>query len=1087
MKIRLSVLAFSLAAMLFAGNPEKIFHIDFENIKAEKDVTDSVGIRCYGDLKTVPGVEGNAFLFDGKKSAIRSVKKTNLSFSSETSFTIEYYIKPEHNPAKNWSYPAMVGGIRFAGRPHKNSPFLFVSNGKKRLATIGVGTAPYNDGKWHHVAMVRDAVAREISFYCDGKKIKTVKETQQITDLLATPVEMISVGSAGYLNHYKGAMDEFVIWKGAKRNFDLSKIKQLNKVKQPPVEISKDVAASWKVLKDNKINLVPAPKSIKVDGTTFQFEPAKWCVERKETSDAPGFEHFVKRLNSCNVNGAFAQSGKKRIVAGLFKDVSQELTFKADCQPRQGYVIDVTPEKIVIAGTDEDGLRYGWLTLSALLDDSGKMRCAKITDYPDFLERGGHYSPYTGTEEAQKKNIDEIFLLRLNRLYTTRILPLQDLPEYVKRVNEYARARGIKCAYVGVPSVEDIPDFKKMIPRGQDAHTYSYRSDEGIFGWYGHAISWSRDDLAEAQAKKAADFMKKHGFHCFMLHPVDAGGVDNPCRWNSRSKKCREKWGDDFFAAHEHLIKIYSDTLKKYNPELQVYYVAYPYMPKMLVSREWAGHVKRLKDLCGVEVRQVVREGVAADMKTLSKITPAMFTVFYPFMFDYLNMYCNSARYMTTFYVLGLNSLASFEIWSPAGSRLNATRFTFSEYMWNHNAPGAENKPEGLYTNYELITAPSAEVDQELLPRICAYLYGEKAAEVMAKVFAAKLSERHSEHPFKVLPVSIDQEKYFAGQVALTDDLLAQMKNIKGLVKTEAADAWSLKYNFVRKVNIGSRARLCCIRANKFAGEGKTKEAIAEAEKGLTLLQKPQGYIAAKQLRKELDISEKLKSGAVKRAYAAKGKHRKINVAFYQYTGTGNGGSSSSLPLMNSFNKMGGINTLSVSDPTVNVLKGVDVMIFSATKYVGDTSEDWRANIRNMVEKDGKGVIFSHNAVGREKLTNLGKAIFPEICSGFDSRVADRIELTVEDDTIFKGFLKKGEKYREAYIDHLTVVPGKDARVLLRDDTGKVVAVAGKVGKGFVVYTGEIFGVSGKKELLGEPAFENWKMLYHLIRYASGE
>jgi hypothetical protein len=59
--------------------------------------------------------------------------------------------------------------------------------------------------------------------------------------------------------------------------------------------------------------------------------------------------------------------------------------------------------------------------------------------------------------------------------------------------------------------------------------------------------------------------------------------------------------------------------------------------------------------------------------------------------------------------------------------------------------------------------------------------------------------------------------------------------------------------------------------------------------------------------------------------------------------------------------------------------------------------------------------------------------------------------------------------------------------VLLRDDTGKVVAVAGKVGKGFVVYTGEIFGVTGKKDILGEPALPNWKMLYHLIRYASGE
>ena len=1086
MKRLLSTAFFSLTAILSAGNAEKIFHVDFENLKAKKDITKTIDIHCFGDLKSIPGVVGKAALFDGKKCAVRSTAKSKLAFAPDTSFTIEYYIKPERNPAKGWSYTAMLGGIRFAGRPHINSPFLFISGAKKRLATIGVGTASYNDDKWHHVAMVRDAAAREISFFCDGKKIETVKETSEMTASFAVPSN-VYIGAAGYLSYYKGAIDEFVIWKGAKKTFDLSKIQNMNKVEQPPVEISKSVAASWKVLKDNKINLVPAPKTIKISGKAFVFDPSAWSVVRKENIDAPGFEHFMKRLAICNVKGEFATDSSKRIIAGLYKDVAKELSFKAVCQPRQGYVIDVTPEKIVIAGTDEDGLRYGWLTLSALLNESSKMNCVQITDYPDFLERGGHYAPYGKTSEDKlKRLIDEIFLLRLNRLYSTRILPLQDLEPHIKAVNEYALARGIKCAYVGVPSVGDIPNYKKMIPRGQDAHTYSYRSDEGIFGWYGHAISWSRDDLAEAQAKKAAEFLKKYGFSSFMLHPVDAGGIDNPCRWNSRSKKCREKWGNDFFSAQENLIRIYCETLKKHAPDIQVYYVAYPYAPKMLLGGKWPEHLKRLNKYCGTEVKQIVREGVVSDMQRLGKISPTILTVFYPFMYDYLTMHCNAARYMTSFYVHGLNSLASYEIWSPAGSRCNASRFTYSEYMWNHNAPGAVNKPQGLYTNYELITAKSVEIEQELLPRICAYLYGEKAGDVMAEVFAAQLSERHSEHPFKVLPVSVDQEKYFADQVALTNDLLAKMSKIKKHVKPVAAEAWNQKYSFVRKVNIGSKVRLHCIRANKFAEAGKVSEAMAEADKGLALLKKAYGYRAVKQLRRELDISEKLKSGAAKQAYASKGKHRKINVAFYQYSGTGNGGSGSSQVLMSSFNNMGGISTIAVSDPTESALKNVDVMIFSATKYVGDTTEDWRANIRKMVEKDGKGVIFSHNAVGREKLTNLGKSIFPEICVGFDARVADHTDLIVADDTLFKGFLKKDGKYKEGYVDHMAVIPGKNAKILLRDDTGKVVAVAGKVGKGFVVYTGEIFGVSVPKDLLKEPEFENWKMLYHLIRYASG-
>ena len=1079
---------FSCAAFLSAAPAEKLLHVDFEDIKATKDVTGNISIRAFGGVKSVPGVVGKAALFDGKKAAIRTVGKDAWKFDPETSFTIEFYIKPERNDSKGWTTPVMLKGLRFSGRPHINSPFLFIRAAKKSVATIGTGTASYNNGKWHHIAMSRDAEKREISYFCNGKKIKTVKETPELTSTLATP-DSVYFGAAGYFGYYKGAIDEFIIWKGVKKSFELSNLTKLNKVEQPKVEIDKNVSASWKVLKEHNINLVPAPKTIKISGKAFDFKPQEWGVERKEKSDAPGYEYFTKRLAGSGIKGAFPAAGSKRIVAGLYKDIAGELSFKAKIQPRQGYVIDVTPEKIVIAGTDEDGLRYGWLTLSALVSEKGKLFPAQITDYPDYVVRMGHYGPYSGTEQSVKRVIDEAFVLRINTLFSTRILPLQKLPPHLKAAHDYAKARGIKCGYVGVPSVEDIENFKKKIPRGQDGHSYSYRSDEGMFGWYGHAISWSRDDLAEAHAKKAVDFLKKYGFTAFMLHPVDAGGIDNPSRWNSRSKKCRERWGNDFFSAQENLIKIYCDTFKKYYPECKVYYVAYPYMPKQLLVKKFSDHVRRLNKILGSDVKFIVREGLVKDMNALQKITSDFLTDFYPFQYDYLNIHCNAARYMTTFYVNGLDSCGGYEIWGPGGSRGHASRYTYTEYMWNTKAPGAANKPEGHYTSYELITEECPETDRELLPRICAYVYGEKAGAVMAKVFAAKLSERHSEHPFKVLPSSIDQEKYFADQVALTDKLIEEMNATRQFVRPDALDVWKSKYSYVRYVNIGSRARLHCVRANKYAEDGKVSEAQAEADKGIALLNKKssRGYRAVKTLKRELDISEKLKSGSAKRAYAAQHKKHSINVAFYQYTGTGNGGSSSTMPLLSAYNKVGGIKTFSVSDPTVNILKNVDVMVFAATKYVGDTSEDWRTNIRNMVEKDGKGVIFCHNAVGREKLTNLGKSIFPEICADFDSRVAANPELIVENDVPFRGFLKKGDKYREGYVDHMTIKPGKNAVVLLRDGTGKVVAAAGKVGKGYVVYTGEIFGVYGKKDLLREPDLDNWKMLYHLIRYASGK
>ena len=1087
MKKFLAAAILSISAALSAGSQEKMFHLDFEDVNVKTPAVGNVAIRRYGDVKSVPGPVGNAALFDGNKAAVRTVK-ANWKFDKDTSFTIEFYIKPERNPSEGWSYPVMLNGLKFAGRPHINSPFLFITTAKGRAATIGTGTDDFNNGKWHHVAMSRNAQKRTIYYFCNGKLIKSIKETEDMTQAFAAASE-IYIGAAGWTSYYKGAIDEFVISKGAKEKFDLSLLKKKNTVAQPPVEISREVAESWKVLDENKINLIPAPKSIKITGKAFDFKASKWSIDRKEKSDAPGYDHFIKRLAQCNIKDTFGSNTAKRIVAGLYKDTAKELSFKADKQPRQGYVIEVTPDKIVIAGTDEDGLRYGWLTLAALLNESGKMQVCQITDFPDFAVRAGHYSPNLFSLNDMKKVIDEVFTLRLNHLTTTRILSLLDpMPPQVREINDYAFARGIKCGFTGVPSVEDIVDYKKKIPRGQDSHSYSYRTNEGMFGWKGHAISWSRDDLAEAQAKRVAEYMKKHSFHFCILHPVDAGGLDNPSRWNSRSPKCRAKWGNDFFAAQEHLIKIYCDTIKKHNPEGAVHYVAYPYMPALLLKGDFAAHTSRINKLLGSDVKLIVREGLVKDMKKLHKITPDLFTVIYPFQHDYLTMHCNGARYMTTFYQNGLDSYGAYEIWSAAGIFGNASRLTFTEYLWNHNAPGAANMPEGLYTSFELITERSPEIEDTLLRRACAAIYGEKAAGVMTRLFAAKLSERHAEHPFKVLPASVDQEKYFAQQVKLTDDLIRDMRKIKSAVTPSAAAAWSQKFTFLKKVNLGSKARLHCIRANKLADAGKTAEAQAEAEKGAALISSrfARSCRATATLKNELDIAEKIKTGAIKKVYAAQGKHRNIKVGFYQYTGTGNGGSTAALPLLNSYDKVGGMRTVSVIDPTVSALKDIDVMIFAATTYVGDTSEDWRTNIRNMVVKDGKGVIFCHNAVGREKLTNLGKQIVPEICAGFDGRGANRRTLMVTDDSIFKGFLKKGDKYTEGYSDHMQVTPGKDGKVLLRDNTGKAVAVIGKVGRGFVVYTGEIFGISTKDTLI-EPALDNWKMLYHLIRYASGE
>ena len=46
--------------------------------------------------------------------------------------------------------------------------------------------------------------------------------------------------------------------------------------------------------------------------------------------------------------------------------------------------------------------------------------------------------------------------------------------------------------------------------------------------------------------------------------------------------------------------------------------------------------------------------------------------------------------------------------------------------------------------------------------------------------------------------------------------------------------------------------------------------------------------------------------------------------------------------------------------------------------------------------------------------------------------------------------------------------------------------ISGKVGKGRVVYTGELFGITPDGRLL-EPELDEWKMLLNLFRWCAGK
>ena len=163
---------------------------------------------------------------------------------------------------------------------------------------------------------------------------------------------------------------------------------------------------------------------------------------------------------------------------------------------------------------------------------------------------------------------------------------------------------------------------------------------------------------------------------------------------------------------------------------------------------------------------------------------------------------------------------------------------------------------------------------------------------------------------------------------------------------------------------------------------------------------------------------------------------------------------------------------LYISNLTRQNLKSFDVIIFNASKDIGDCDEPWRKNLIDFVNNGG-GIIFTHNAVGRFD-GGLKTPLFPKICAGFKGR-AEEAEMLFTD----------GSKSRHRYLDHCQIKAGPAGKIICKDRFQAPVTVIGIQGKGRVVYTGEIFGMNRKDNLV-EPEWDEWLRLFKLIRWVSG-
>ncbi len=166
---------------------------------------------------------GNALKFDGINDKVIVDNNTSLDFGTG-SFTIEAWIRLNGNQpdysgivSKASSEGQWVGcqlvivDQRFAVEVENESTLIGVNDGL-------IGTTKLNDGRWHHVAMVRSS--NNIKLFVDGFQEANVTNPA-ISSNINSPDPLLIGAERGSNAFFNGSIDEVRIWNAARTEEEL--------------------------------------------------------------------------------------------------------------------------------------------------------------------------------------------------------------------------------------------------------------------------------------------------------------------------------------------------------------------------------------------------------------------------------------------------------------------------------------------------------------------------------------------------------------------------------------------------------------------------------------------------------------------------------------------------------------------------------------------------------------------------------------------------------------------------------------------------------------------------------------------------
>ena len=206
------------------------------------------------------------------------------------------------------------------------------------------------------------------------------------------------------------------------------------------------------------VNIYPIPQEM-AWGNDVAFEnSASYTITGEGEADADAINLFKKNFSTTD--------GSVELIIGERGDAAVAAYESLIPQKSEGYYLEVTPNKVIIAGNDGSGTYYGVQTFTQMAVLPNVM-CATITDYPSVPQRGlveGYYgNPYS---EADRMGLLQMFGEMKMNVYIYG--PKDDAYHKSKWREEYPAELGQKITeYVNVAKANKI-EFMWAIHPGED-------------------------------------------------------------------------------------------------------------------------------------------------------------------------------------------------------------------------------------------------------------------------------------------------------------------------------------------------------------------------------------------------------------------------------------------------------------------------------------------------------------------------------------------------------------------------------------------------------------------------------------------